>query len=121
MFQYQRVALEAAKSFPMFGCPVRAWKEAARRICETEASREKGCPRDTFLGLCQEGRVKGIPAGAYTRSVLNRDYAVKAVEILATGSTLQPIELWASINPGKTHNGQMDVVVALWDKGLIVM
>ena len=90
-------------------------KYRASRILpsETESSREKGCRRDTFLGLCQEGRVKDIPAGAYTRSVLNRGYAVKAVEILATGSTLQPIELWASINLGKTHNGQMDVVLTL--------
>ena len=30
-----------------------------------ESSRKKGCPQSAFLGLCEDGYVKGIPQGRY--------------------------------------------------------
>jgi hypothetical protein len=50
------------------------------------SAQKKGCPRGAFLGLCEEGLVKGIPAGNYTTSKDNKAYAVRAAELLITGT-----------------------------------
>jgi hypothetical protein len=87
------------------------------------AARRKSCPRGAFLGLCEEGLVKGIPAGHYAASNDNKGYAVRAAALLAEGSqTWSRSALWQAVtdNPEKTHNSQMDVVLALWKNGLIV-
>ncbi|MGY3923920.1 hypothetical protein LA366_06420 [Aeromonas jandaei] len=115
---------------------------AAARMCENDtlnpcdawflavqgaslSSQKKSCPRGAFLGLCSEGLVRGVSKGSYSRSVLNRGYAVTAVEILQTldGQRLDRNGLWDAVM-AKTekqirHNNQMDVVLALWDKQLI--
>ena len=72
--------------------------------------------------MCEEGLVKGIPRGYYTKSVKNKEYALQAIEILkwADNKIYTPKELWAELNLGdKRPNSQMDVVLALWDAGLI--
>ncbi len=85
-------------------------------------SRKKTCPRGAFLGLCEEGLVKGIPAGRYTASKDNKAYAVNAAALLAERKqSWSASELWRAVgNAEKTHNRQMDVVLALWKNGLIV-
>lgn len=86
-------------------------------------ARKKGCPRGAFLGLCEEGMVKGIPAGSYTSSKENKAYAVRAAALLAEGKqSWSRSALWQAVtdDPEKTHNSQMDVVLALWKNGLIV-
>jgi hypothetical protein len=57
--------------------------------------KKKGCPKGTFLGLCEEGLVKGIPKGNYTKSVKNKKYAIKAVTVLKQNkhTTFSPKEL----------------------------
>jgi hypothetical protein len=87
------------------------------------AARKKGCPRGAFLGLCEEGLVKGIPAGRYTTSRDNKAYAVRAVALLTEGTQLRSTSaLWRAVTNGaeKTHNSQMDIVLALWNNDLIV-
>jgi hypothetical protein len=87
------------------------------------AARKKGCPRGAFLGLCEEGLVKGIPAGRYTSSNDNKDYAVRAAALLIEGKqSWSTSSLWRAVeyDPAKTHNGQMDIVLALWKNDLIV-
>lgn len=43
-----------------------SWQMAMLEVFPTqESSRKKGCPKSTFLGLCENGYVKGIPAGKY--------------------------------------------------------
>ena len=86
-------------------------------------ARKKGCPRGAFLGLCEEGMVKGIPPGQYASSKENKAYAVRAATLLAEGTQSWSISaLWQAVtnDPGKAHNSQMDVVMALWKNGLIV-
>jgi hypothetical protein len=87
------------------------------------AAREKSCPRGAFLGLCEEGLVKGIPAGDYTASTDDKAYAVNAAALLAGGDQNWSIStLWHAVanNPEKTHSNQMDIVLALWKNGLIL-
>ena len=90
-------------------------------------SQDKNCPKNAFLGLCEEGLVKGIPRGKYTKSVQNKLYAITAVEFLKEwrNSSLSPIDLWPAVlrklneDSEKRHNSQMNVVLALWNEGLI--
>ena len=103
--------------------PLELWEKAAKELFESKNSQEKSCPKNTFLGLCEEGLLKGIPKGSYTKSVKNKEYATRAVEILKqnTQTTFSPKELWEKLELGdKRHNSQMNVVLALWEHGLIV-
>jgi hypothetical protein len=73
--------------------------------------------------LCEAGFVKGIPKGNVTKSVKNKEYAIKAVTVLKQNkhTTFLPKVLWEKIELGdKRSNSQMDVVLALWEHGLIV-
>jgi hypothetical protein len=103
--------------------PIESFEKSAKDIFATNSAQEKGCPKNTFLGLCEEGLIKGIHKGDYTKSVKNKEYALKAVAILKqnTETTFSPKELWEKLELGdKRSNSQMDVVLALWEHGLIV-
>ena len=119
--EYGVVAIEAAKEK---GSPKDNWlKEVQKAFFDSKSSQEKGCPKNTFLGLCEEGLVNGIPKGNYTKSIKNKKYAIKAVTVLKqnTQTTFSPKELWDKLELGdKRSNSQMDVLLALWEHGLIV-
>jgi hypothetical protein len=100
--------------------PVDAWSEAAMLFYPNkESSREKGCPKSSFLGLCEEGRIKNVKAGSYSKSKLNKSYALEAVSMLEINPNLSEKELWDKIST-KQYNQQMHVVLALFKAGLIV-
>lgn len=104
--------------------PEDAWEMATIEIFgEGTSGQSKGCPRSTFLALCETGNVKGIKSGVYTLAKQNKGYAVKALELLIDDSSLSndPKILWKKIQGGvkKSHNSQMDVVLALWTGGFI--
>lgn len=90
------------------------------------ASQNKSCPKNSFLGLCSEGKIKGIPGGNYTRSKENKLYALKAVELLQKSKKqVSEKALWLKVleatdeDMDKIHNQQMDVVLSLWNQSLI--
>ncbi|MGE5270827.1 MAG: DUF6979 family protein [Thiohalocapsa sp.] len=125
MGKYGMCAELAARKAGVGVNPILAWKEAATSIFPNSiSSRMKGCPKDAFLGLCEDGLVNGVPSGSYTRSRLNKSYAIRAVTLLraAEGST-DEYGLWHKVVGGgeKAHNGQMDVVLALWRRGLLAV
>ncbi len=101
---------------------IEGWKHLAKELGFTKSKIDKGCPRNAFLGLCSLGLIKGITKGNYTTSKKNSNYAKEAVRILKEDNSLcnNPNELWTKI-PGapKTHNGQMNVVCALWKAEII--
>ena len=99
--------------------PIQAWEMASIEIFgKGTSSQEKGCPKCSFLGLCEEGLIKNIPKDSYTKSKKNKYYAVKAVKILKQSPELidNQISLWEKIpgNKNKKYNSQLDVVVSLW-------
>jgi hypothetical protein len=100
------------------------WSAATEKMFpESISSQQKNCPRGAFLGMCEAGLVKGIPQGHYTRSKDNKGYALKAIDLLMGGGEYStPLSLWKLVvnNRNISHNSQMDVVVALWEKGLII-
>ena len=104
--------------------PRDAWNAAAARVFpDSPSSQAKGCPRDTFLALCDLGAIHGVLPGQYTRSVKNRSYAVRALAALRANEALcdDPSRLWRMVTRGETKvaNHQMDVVTTLWREGLI--
>lgn len=124
--RYGDVAVLAAQLFRTgeHASPRTAWDEAADQLLPTASLREKSCPRATFLGLCQEGWIRGVPVGEYTKSRENREYARAAVRRIVGDPALadtDPEYLWGVILDGgeKRHNHQMDVVQALWRNQLI--
>ncbi|ETT77484.1 hypothetical protein C173_03174 [Paenibacillus sp. FSL R7-277] len=107
--------------------PLKGWNQSTSEIYgENTNSQRKGCPKNAFLGLCEAGLITGISKGnyAYKSHSLNKMYALEAVRLLRKNSVLanDKNRLWKEVmkGQGKSHNSQMDVVLALWNKGLIV-
>lgn len=104
--------------------PVDSWDKYSNLAFGTgTAAASKSCPKTTFLGLCEEGYIKGINPGHYTRSILNKEYGLRAVDFIKEDNKLvdKPEELWQKITNGyKKHNGQMAVVCELYKHGMIV-
>ncbi|MGH7179311.1 MAG: DUF6979 family protein [Tepidisphaeraceae bacterium] len=122
---FARVAVRAASLCASEGIlPANAWDAAAADTFGSSTSnRAKSCPRGAFLGLCEDGLLKGIPRCEYTKSQLNKAYATKAVAELRRNPSLaeDPKGLWSRVRgrDDMKHNAQMDVVLALWTSGLI--
>jgi hypothetical protein len=123
--KYGLTALKSVQNFKDSYSIIEIWSRSTKEVFPlSKSSQEKSCPKTTFLGLCKEGLVKGIPKGNYTKSVKNKEYATRAVAILKqnTQTTFSPKELWDKLELGdKRSNSQMDVVLALWENGLIRM
>jgi hypothetical protein len=123
--RYGEAALVAARQESSNGLtPVARWQDAMERLYPTSSTaRRKTGPRGAFLGLCEEGLVKGIPPSHYAASKDNKAYAVHAVALLAEGTQKwSTTALWQAVtnDPGKKHDSQMDVVLALWKNDFIV-
>ncbi len=100
MGKYGEVALIAVKMVTDQAIePRAAWQQAANSTFGKGSSQaHKGCPRDAFLGICEEGMVKGVLIGKHTRSRLNKEYAVEALRLLATKPYLahSAVALWGA-------------------------
>lgn len=127
MGRYGEAAIRAAEKLQSGGVfgPKDAWEKATSEIFgKGTSSQRKNCPRSAFLGLCEAGKVKGVPSGDYTRAKENKEYALKALQLLRERSDLSssPEFLWSKAleNKTKTHNHQMDVVIALWESGVLL-
>jgi hypothetical protein len=126
--QYGIVAARAAQLLEQKNeaNPEEAWIKAAKeKIRKSEKSREKSCPKLAFVGLCEKGLVQGFEGNPEaTPNRLNKAYAIRAVEILQLYGNMNKDELWDIVTDefgkiGLRHNGQMDVVVTLWENGWI--
>jgi hypothetical protein len=115
--KYGEAALMAS-SQPSAGTPVSRWKSAMEKLYPSSpTSQKKISPRGAFLGLCEEGLIKGIPSGQYMASRDDKAYAVRAAALLAEGAQRWSANsLWKAVTEDseKPHNSQMDVVMALW-------
>ena len=103
--------------------PINAWTIAAKSIYPNMLDLQQNAgPKETFLGLCEDGEIKGIPPGEYSTSVANKGYAQKALNYLrgtASDTDMSPDELWKKIGTDKRHNEQMVVVLSLIHSGAI--
>jgi hypothetical protein len=106
--------------------PINAWEATTIEIFgKGTSSQAKGCPKSTFLGLCEEGLVNGVRQGKYLKNInsKNKLYGLKAVELITQQPSLASNlkQLWELVLEGehKMHNAQMDVVVSLWKNNMI--
>lgn len=107
-----------------------AWLEAISSITLRKSNIEKPCPQTTFLGLCEDGFLKNVPKIDNNNISPNKQYAIEAIQYLRKNpkENISAIQLWErlyiNINSDtkkrKCHNQQMHVVLALWNKNLIV-
>ena len=99
------------------------WDKTMMKYYPTKKpSREKGCPRNAFLGLSEAGLIMGIPTGDYgvKPGNVNKRYAVDAVALLQAGSEPDKKQLWAAVtDANKKPNHQMDIVLALLHEGML--
>ena len=104
------------------------WKKYARKVLVTDCYVNKPCPKNTFLGLCSLGLIKGIPAGDYLSSnSVETEYAKIAIEILMKYKSFadKPRDLWKKVlkiggyDVDKHYDFQMNVVCALWNADMI--
>lgn len=128
MNKYAKVAIEVAEELQNLRKEEQEeinlgdlWKEKCKKNEFKEASIKKGCPRLTFIGLCENNLIKGIEIKNSNKESLNKNYAVEAVKILKNNNRhYTSKELWEEIgNKDKKHNRQMDIVLALWEKEVI--
>lgn len=128
MNKYAKIAIEVAEELQSMKKEEQKkidlgdlWKEKCKENGFKEASVKKGCPRLAFIGLCENNLIKGVEVKNSYKETLNKDYAVKAVEILKEKDKQYTArELWEAIgNTEKRHNSQINIVLALWEKGMI--
>lgn len=112
--QYGEIAVRALQLLEICECAEDAWYNAAMEISGKESIVKKLCPKNAFLGI-----VEGKPSK-------NAEYAYQAIEIINRMSeeelaSITPEAFWHQKMLGvpKKHNGQIDVVFALKEKGFI--
>ena len=107
--KYGQIAIDAAQRARLGTDPVSAWKAAAQKVFPNQkARREKGCPKCAFLGLAEDGLIKGVAAGIYTNSQDNKRYTVNALSQIQANPSLasDKTKLWRMVVGGaKHHNG----------------
>lgn len=125
MTTYEEITLKAVELLPEAESYEAAWLNAAKFCNKSVSVQKKGCPKNAFLGLAESGLIKNISAKFnYQPESKNAEYAIKAVKLLKQEPCLAGNKkmLWKAVVAGesKAHNGQIDVVLALWNKGLII-
>jgi hypothetical protein len=95
-----------------------AWNKAAEEEIDNLSSRVKNCPRETFIGLCDSGKLKNISKKKISES-RNYDYAVFAISEWKKDEFILKNDLWKKIYShfgfAKNHQGQLDVLEGLWE------
>lgn len=122
MSKYGDAALEAVRNLKKWsGDPHLVWERAMKeQFGRSLTAQRKSCPRSAFFPLIAADLIDGIPAKEcdLKPGPANARYAVRAVELLKKNPAWEPsaVELWRRVIGAETkaHNGQMNVVLALW-------
>ena len=114
MNKYGQIAIRAVEYMKKGIGERQAWEKASCEVfTRGSASQQKGCPRNAFIGL--------VTKNPNLRNGKNARYARKAYDILRNNPSRKysTNDLWTLvIDEPKTHNSQMDVVLALWKSKL---
>ena len=125
---YGEIAIRAIQIYKKENFLRNSWDLATNEFFpDSISSQDKSCPRSAFLGLCEEGLVRGVKSGIYLKNKkpsLNKKYAIVAVKIFSKNTSLSKKELWIEVRKElflgeKSHNSQMDIVLALGNENYI--
>ena len=125
MNKYAQATLLAVERVTKDGTvsPNEAWEDATMKIFGPGPSQKKGCPKGAFLGLCEEGLIKGIAEGNYSAGEKNKSYAIRAADLLKyiDGDEISRDKIWnfATQGSGIRQNSQLDIVLALKENDLL--
>ena len=126
MNKYEQVALLAMDRIKSYNeMPEIAWENASLKIFKAKTSgQKKGCPKNSFLGLCEEGMIKGVLQGKYCKksNSVNKNYVIKALDLICKDKSLikDKIGLWRKITD-INYNQQLDVLFILIKNGYIIL
>lgn len=103
--------------------PRDAWNMAGGELFHRTTYFSKGCPRAAFIGLCEEGLIKGIPAGDYSAGEKNKKHTLKALQLLKEKANwkLNKTQWWNAATKDNpiSHNHQLDVLLSLYENGFL--
>jgi hypothetical protein len=126
MANYAQAVLNAMKLIEKGETPQAAWEKATIKLFgEGTSGQKKGCPKNAFLGLCEEGKIKGVRKGTYlVNSTLNKNkrYVLAALELLKKEQSIPEDQkaFWQRVpDTPNSENGQLDVLFTLAKKGFI--
>ena len=107
--------------------PLQAWNAACDELKLTESVKGKPCPKATFLCLFQENKLwelEDYKINEYLEPT--KSYTLFAINLLkqnGRNNYNNGLQLWKDImkkfKENRNHNQEMDVLLALWDLGLI--
>jgi len=126
MNKYEKVVLLTMNRIEAYNeMPEIAWENASIEIFGAKtSSQKKCCPKNSFLGLCEEGMIKGVFQGKYCKknNSVNKNYVIKALDLICKDKSLikDKIGLWKKITKIK-YNQQLDVLFILIENGYIVL
>ncbi|MBK5071772.1 hypothetical protein I2492_01910 [Budviciaceae bacterium CWB-B4] len=121
---YGNTAVEVVKNYSDGQDLHIEWSNQVSKFTSSKSSIEKSCPKCTFLGLCEEGLVVGIPKRKYLDlGNKNKNHAIMLYRIFKKKSELSSCELHKLyvIERGAslTNNGQADILVSLYKENLL--
>lgn len=93
---YNKYGLTAIITAQTGSDPIDSWVNSVAIYFNSESSRKKGCPKNSFLGLCEAGLVKGIKTDSYFKSKkpnVNKKYAITDVKNLKEDQSTSKKEL----------------------------
>lgn len=102
--------------------PVEAWDKSLTDVFGNNiTSYNRNCARNTFLGLCEEGYIKGINKGKYTLSKINKEYVVKLRDTIYKNQVSNEDNIWLAINMSdKKHYLQLQIVKELYEEKILL-
>jgi Family of unknown function (DUF6979) len=122
MCLYGAVAVDAVNLIRngIFDCPIEAWNKAVEK--EKVSIKEKTCPKNAFLGLCEAGLVLGVKKGLDfgLKNNPNKKHALLAYKLLCKNSNTTKDEFEAQL-PIKNDNGHFSVVNKLFKANFLVV
>ena len=102
--------------------PKDAWDKAFKEMYDGDRIDEYCLiSRTAFLGLCEEGKVTCVDSDRYTKSRIIKKDALDILHFIEKhpAMTNQPKGIWAVVRPWRKNKGQLNVVLGLWNNGLI--
>ncbi len=100
------------------------WKES---LIDQNINYIKGCPKNLFISLVLNNKLVFDNSKSLINDFFSKEYiySLKAIEILKSSNDVgySSSSLWKlvtnSLEINRVHQGEMDVVLALWESGRI--
>ena len=101
--------------------PEKAWKRAIQVYTHSPKTQIKSCPKNAFVDLCASGYIKGIKKQNDIALSENGKISIEAINILKTDNwKIKSKSKFWSENFNRSHQGQLDVILALKENNLLV-